>query len=146
ESAAAAALSDSIDAVSAEISRSSVVVPAFAGDATSHVQGFIDLVPENGVLVLEKGAEYRIDGTLVLPHGMTIELNGGTLVKASGATSLLMYNSHPAGVTGYGAGGSGFTLRNGTIRGDSASQTSGITQFHHVDDIRVENVTWDESI
>src|SRR5690625_5464748 len=62
ESAAAAALSDSIDAVSAEISRSSVVVPAFAGDATSHVQGFIDLVPENGVLVLEKGAEYRIDG------------------------------------------------------------------------------------
>lgn len=115
-------------------------------DVTSELQAAINTVAPGGTLVFQQGGVYAVEGPVSLPHGMTIDLNGSTVSKMPGASSLLMYNEHPENTLGYGAGGSGFTVKNGTIKGDCSTRLSAIIQYHHADDILYENVTWDESI
>jgi hypothetical protein len=80
-------------------------------DATADLQALIDATPDGGVVRLQRGGDYRIEGTLVLEdrHDLTIDGNGARVF----ATTTGNIDRGQIRIIG----GSGFDVRNLEIEG-----------------------------
>jgi hypothetical protein len=110
-----------------------------ATDVTADLQALFDRTPDGGVVSLEAGADYRVDGTLVVQerHNLTIEGNGARIFATTTGDRV---RSHLRIV-----GGSGFDIRSLEIEG--ANPHAGLSDRAYVPElegqhgIRLEGVT-----
>jgi hypothetical protein len=110
-----------------------------ASDVTANLQALFDRTPDGGVVQLEAGGDYRVEGTLVLEnrHDLRIEGNGARIFAT---TTGDIERSHIRII-----GGSGFDLRNLEIEGANprAGLQEGAYQEHLENQagIRLDGVT-----
>jgi Right handed beta helix region len=110
-----------------------------ASDVTADLQALFDRTPDGGVIQLEAGGDYRVEGTLVLEnrHDLRIEGNGARIFAT---TTGDIERSHIRII-----GGSGFDVRNLEIQGANprAGLEEGAYQEHLENQagIRLDGVT-----
>jgi hypothetical protein len=110
-----------------------------ASDVTADLQALFDRTPDGGVVQLEAGGDYRVEGTLVLEnrHDLRIEGNGARIFAT---TTGDIERSHIRII-----GGSGFDVRNLEIQGANprAGLEEGAYQEHLENQagIRLDGVT-----
>lgn len=114
-------------------------------DDTAALQAAADASANGGIMVLEPGASYRLNGPIILPTGSTVEGNGATLLKLSGATSDVVFTNKMY-AKGYGGGGKNITIRNVNIRGDYSVGRDTTSPFMHVTGLRIENVIFEQGM
>lgn len=118
-------------------------------DDSVAVQAAVNAAGTYGAVAFEAGKTYVIQNVILLKSGITIEGNGATLRKRTGAAQRALFaNKSAPGAVGYGAGGRDITIRNLAVRGDyTVSLTSTVDPvitFHHVSGLTVTNVVFSE--
>ena len=115
-------------------------------DDTAAIQAALDYAERGGTVVFRAGATYKLNGPMIIGTGTTIEGNGATVFKSSGATSDVVMTNKMYD-KGYGGGGVDITIRNLRVLGDYAGTSRDATSpFMHVVGLRVDGCTFEQGM
>lgn len=100
-----------------------------------------------GVLKYRPGYSYKLDGAVELSTNTLVDQLGATIVKRGPVSSYSAYVTRSHGAHGYGSGGKNIRVVGGIMRGQFASNVTGIAiTFHHAEDIEFDSVIFTESV